>query len=99
MRLTDTCTIRNSGAYVATDTPCEFRHTGGSKIVELDRIGRDEQAVVIVGPLQAVLDVPGLAGFTVEHHGREYSVTAVLPRYITGGRLHHLSIELRRVTG
>lgn len=100
MRLTDRCTVRYNGAYIGPENrPCEFRHTGGDKITERDRVARQELAVALVSADEAILAVPGLTGFTVEHHGRTYNVTAVLPRYITGGRLHHITLELEGFTG
>lgn len=100
MRLTDKCTLKRSGTPWGAPRPCEFGHIGGSR--DYDGSGRvkyEETARVIVGPDDQLAALPNAQGLTVDHHGKSYTVTAILPRYRPGGRLHHVSLDLGQVSG
>lgn len=99
MRLTDKCTIIRSSTPQHTDTPCQLGHTGGDVPTLAGHTRYIETARVIVGPLPDLAAVQNVAGWTVEHHGKAYKVTAILPRYRQRGRLHHVSLDLEVVTG
>lgn len=98
MRLTDVCQIKtHAGGDVGGPRRCTFGHTGGDVGLDGTRLRYTESARVIVGP------DPDLAGdardLRVEHNGVTYRVMAILPRYRTHGRLHHVSLDLERITG
>lgn len=98
MRLTDECQVLTSrGGPVGGPRPCMFGHTGGDVGLDGTLLRYTESARVIVGP------DPELAGdardLRVEHNGVTYRVMAILPRYRTHGRLHHVSLDLERITG
>lgn len=98
MRLTDECQVATSnGDPVGGPRPCMFGHTGGDVGLDGTRLRYTETARVIVG------GDPELAGdardLRVEHNGVTYRVTAILPRYRTHGRLHHVSLDLEVITG
>lgn len=98
MRLTDTCTIRQNGTLYGPEArPCEFGHRSGElTTTDGGRIQLSmETARAIVGPDPELVDLSP-SGLTLTHKGISYSVTAILPRYRPGGRLHHLSIDIRR---
>lgn len=100
MRLTDTCQVfRPSDAPFGDPRQCSFGHTGGDVSLTDGHTRYQEQARVIVGPDPALAAVPNVNGWKVEHKGKRYAVTAILPRYKTHGRLHHISLDLQVVTG
>lgn len=98
MRLTDRCTIHSNGAQIGTPARCEFRHVSGQVLVDPSYTATAEVARVLVEPRDELARITNVSGWTVKHHGQEYRVTAVLPRYRTLGRLHHVSIDLKAVT-
>lgn len=100
MRLTDTCQIlRPSGQEFGTSRRCEFGHTGGETPNLAGHAARyAETARVIVGPDDELVTV-NPSGWQVVHKTKTYNVTAILPRYRPGGRLHHVSLDLEAVYG
>lgn len=99
MRLTDRCTIRRNGAQVGEPVRCSFGHVGGERPFDaMWPTKYKETARVIVGPLAYLAAITTPAGWTVLHHGNEYKITAVLPRFRSHGRLHHVSLDLEAVT-
>lgn len=58
-----------------------------------------ETARMIVGPDETLAAVANVNGWTVDHKTKSYKVTAILPRYRPGGRLHHISLDLQAVDG
>lgn len=99
MRLTDKCTINRPSGPLYIDTACMFGHTGGSIVLESSSFRSIETARVIVGPLEDLASVQAPhSGWTVEHKGVTYNVTAILPRYRQRGRLHHVSLDLKVAT-
>lgn len=100
VRLTDTCTLKRTGTPWGGPRRCEFGHIGGTR--DYDGRGRvqfAESARVIVGPDPALAALPSPSGLTVEHKGKSYTVSAILPRYRPGGRLHHVSLDLGVTSG
>lgn len=98
MRLTDRCTLTRNGTNLGPERRCEFGHRSGElTTTDGGRISISrETARVMVGPDPDLIDA-SLSGLTVTHKGISYRVTAILPRYRPGGRLHHVSLELERV--
>lgn len=100
MRLTDTCQIlRPSGAEFGTSRRCEFGHTGGDTPNLAGHSRYVETARVIVGPDDELVTLANPNGWQVVHKTKTYNVTAILPRYRPGGRLHHVSLDLEAVYG
>lgn len=101
MRLTDTCQILRLDQTYRRDTwRCEFGHTGGDTPHEPGHAARYmETARVIVEPDTVLAALPNPDGLEVVHKTKTYTVTAVLPRYRPGGRLHHVSLDLEAVHG
>lgn len=100
MRLTDTCQIlRPSGAEFGTSRRCEFGHTGGETPYLAGHTRYTETARVIVGPDDELVTLANPSGWQVVHKTKTYNVTAILPRYRPGGRLHHVSLDLEAVYG
>ena len=100
MRLTDRCTITAGYLTVAADTPCHMGHVGGDRPFDPSWPSKyQETARVIVGPLRELTGVNTPADYRVQHQGVTYKVTAILPRYRSHGRLHHVSLDLERVSG
>lgn len=100
MRLTDTCQVRKGGNPIGGPRPCSFGHTGGETPNLAGHVSRYiETARVIVGPDTNLAAVANVNGWQVEHKGKTYTVTAILPRYRTHGRLHHISLDLEVVAG
>ena len=101
MRLTDTCQItRDGGAYLRPEWRCEFGHTGGANPFEAGHEFRYvETARALVEPDDELAALASPAGLALVHKGKTYTVTAVLPRYRPGGRLHHVSLDLEAVYG
>ena len=99
MRLTDECQVlRPSDAPQGGARPCSFGHTGGD-VSFTDGTRYQEQARVIVGPDPELAAVDNVNGWKVEHKGKRYEVRAILPRYRSHGRLHHISLDLEVVAG
>lgn len=100
MRLTDTCQIlRPSGSEFGTARRCEFGHTGGDTPDLAGHSRYKETARVLVGPDDELAAVANPNGWQVVHKTKTYNVTAILPRYRPGGRLHHVSLDLEAVYG
>lgn len=100
MRLTDRCQITRDGSPLPPDSwPCEFGHTGGDTPFLPGHTRYKETARVIVGPSPELAAINNIAGLEVIHKEKTYKVTAVLPRYRPGGRLHHLSLDLEVIYG
>ena len=100
MRLTDRCTISLNGVPVFTSTRCSFVHVEGDRQFDPEWPSKYlETARVIVGPFYALTRINTPDGYRVEHHGVSYKVTAIFPRYRSHGRLHHVSLDLSRVSG
>lgn len=99
MRLTDRCQIIRSGSNLGPPRPCEFGHTGADTGLEGVHFRYKEQARVIVGPDAELASTPTATVLEVEHKDKTYAVTAILPRYRPGGRLHHVSLDLEAVAG
>lgn len=101
MRLTDTCQITlDNGTYRRPEWRCEFGHTGGTNPDEAGHTFRYvETARVLVEPDSELVGLASPAGLAVVHKGKTYNVTAILPRYRPGGRLHHVSLDLEAVHG
>lgn len=99
MRLTDTCTITRDGTTVGGVRRCSFGHTGGSTGLESGSMRYIETARMIVEPDPSLAEISTPTRLKVIHNGRTYQVTAILPRYRTHGRLHHVSLDLQVVDG
>lgn len=101
MRLTDTCQIlRPAGQAFGTARRCEFGHTAGETSADEWHAARyRETARVIVGPDAELVELANPNGWQVVHKTKTYNVTAILPRYRPGGRLHHVSLDLEAVYG
>lgn len=100
MRLTDRCQILNGTAPVGGPIRCEFGHTGGDVAIrETSRVTVEMFARVIIGPDRGLLNSMRPQTWNVDHDGIRYQIRAILPRYRPGGRLHHISIELKRREG
>lgn len=100
MRLTDTCQVLHpSGATVGGSRRCEFGHTGGDTPTLAGHSRYVETARVIVEPDPQLAGLANVSGWKVVHKAKTYDVTAVLPRYRPGGRLHHVSLDLQAVAG
>ena len=99
MRLTDRCEVTQDGTTVGGSRPCSFGHTGGGVGVEAGHIRYREEARVIIGPDAQLAAVADPGRLRVRHKDRTYNVTAILPRYRTHGRLHHVSLDVQVVTG
>lgn len=99
MRLTDTCQMLRNNRPIGDPRPCEFGHTGGDTGLESGNFRYVEQARVIVGPDDAIAMADDPRVYGVIHKSKTYQVTAILPRYRPGGRLHHVSLDLQAVTG
>lgn len=101
MRLTDTCKLIRTGQdYRRPSWPCEFGHHGGARDADLGHSYRyieTARAIVQADPELVALATP--EGLELVHHGKTYRVTAILPRYRPGGRLHHVSLDLDAWTG
>lgn len=99
MRLTDTCTIQRDGTAIGGTRPCTFGHTGGETPFLPGHTRYIETARLIVGPDPELAGLSDPTRVKVTHKGKTYKVTAILPRYRTHGRLHHVSLDLEVVTG
>lgn len=100
MKLTDTCQITRNGSPRGGPRRCMFGHTGGETPLEAGHVNRYiETARVIVEPDPVLAAVANPDGWGVVHKGKTYTVTAILPRYRTHGRLHHVSLDLKVVAG
>ena len=97
MRLTDRCTLTRNGAPFGSSRRCEFGHRSGElTTTDGGRIGVSrETARAIVEPDPELVGL-SVSGLELEHRGLKYRVTAILPRYRPGGRLHHVSVDLER---
>lgn len=94
MRLSDTCQLRRSGVNVGGPRPCSFGHTSGATPTLSGHIRFHEFARIIVGPDPELADSQTVAGWEAVYRGKTYRVTAILPRYRTQGRLHHVSLDV-----
>lgn len=101
MRLTDTCQItRDGGTYLRPEWRCELGHTGATNPFEPGHTFRYvETARALVEPDDELATLASPAGLELVHKGKTYTVTAILPRYRPGGRLHHVSLDLEAVHG
>lgn len=100
MRLTDTCQLTRLGQPRGGPRRCAFGHTGGETPMEAGHVNRYiETARVLVEPDPDLAAVANPDGWEVVHKGKTYTVTAILPRYRTHGRLHHVSLDLQVVEG
>lgn len=101
MRLTDTCQItRDNDTYRRPEWRCELGHTGATNPFEPGHTFRYvETARALVEPDDELATLASPAGLELVHKGKRYNVTAILPRYRPGGRLHHVSLDLEAVAG
>lgn len=53
---------------------------------------------MIIGPDPEVATADTAAGWDVVHRGKTYRVTAILPRYRTYGRLHHIALDMESLS-
>ena len=100
MRLTDRCSISRNNQTLYGSTPCAFVHVEGDRHPDPEWPSKYlETARIIVGPLAQLVGVNTPADHRVEHKGVTYKVSAIFPRYRAHGRLHHVSLDLERVSG
>lgn len=100
MRLTDICEVWRTDSQTSWTVKCHLVHKGGDRSSDGVQIRYAEEAAVATNlteaqAVQIASSDPGK--WRVEHHGVEYFVTGVQPRYTTYGRLHHVTIDLRRL--
>ena len=100
MKLTDTCQITRNGNPQGGPRRCAFGHTGGDTPFLPGHVSRYiETARVLVEADPELAAVANPDGWEVVHKSKTYTVTAILPRYRTHGRLHHVSLDLEVITG
>ena len=99
MRLTDTCEVTRNGTVIGGPRRCSFGHTGGDVPTLAGHTRYIETARVIVDPDESLAAVANVDGYGVRHKSKHYRVTAILPRYRSHGRLHHVSLDLEVITG
>lgn len=101
MRLRDRLTLKRDGQTVAESVPCYMAHRGQLGDDPTRPYHYTETLTPLVElPESRINDITAQpTSYTVTYRGTDYPVRAINARRLPDGRIHHVTLEVERVTG